>query len=192
MGLSTDVIYISSDNLIKIEGLRDLSVDPVVYVNDATVKCDIMRSVFATLDAAATTSETGGADTGLVITAHGITYDVGQYVRLCGSGKGSGVGHDGLWTLITGGDANKIIISDTYSSVIMRGVEQLFFETKLGSGGVDISMAYESASDGIYSGTIPDTVGIAFDESYWLFITITTPGSLDKVLRYAMKGAYAN
>jgi len=118
----------------------------------------------------------GGGLVGLPIIAHGLA--VTDYIRPAGT-----YNYDAEKILDASSSADEIVITATYAAEVFSGYEQLYVAVP---NAVALTVAYVAASDGIYKGTLPDTVkGLREYETidtgagrltlgeYYLFVTAT-------------------
>ena len=137
-------IYISSDNLVTLSGLTDAETDS--YVNDATVVMSLFSKTTKNPDAGAAVDK-GGGEVGIPCTAHGLA--AGDHIRIEGSQN-----YNDEYT-INSVSTDEIVITATYTAETFLGTEVIYVGI---ANGTNISLSYVAASDGDYTGILPDTL----------------------------------
>jgi hypothetical protein len=180
MAIRDKIIFIDSDNLIKIVGVNDGSEEAITYINDATVLFSLFRGTAIICDEAAVVDDGGGLVT-LPITDNGIVS--GDHIRVTGTNNYNGeydceVGTDNAGIQIT---AVYVIEDLTDKSLIYHG----FDDAK------ELVMAYITGSDGNYQIDMPSTVDLRETVVYTGFIDIEDTGGNKKLIKIPLQAEYA-
>lgn len=122
----------------------------------------------------------GGGKVGLPVLRHGAAG--GDYIRIEGT-----VNYNGEYTVDAATSTNEIVVTATYIAETMTSHESLYIGIE---NGTEISLAYEAASNGDYSGILPYNLGGVVEYEminttagqiergvYWLFVLAVKAGN---------------
>lgn len=151
--------YIDSDNIIRIEGLRDASTGS--YINDATVTA-ILYELPALHPDAAVAVDKGGGKVGIPCAGHGQV--AGDSIRLERS-----LNYNADYMLAAETSVNELVVTATYAAEIFTG-EEFIYVALVGTVDTPITFDYEAGSNGNYVGKIPYTTVLLQGEEYVLCI----------------------
>jgi hypothetical protein len=173
----TKVIYVESDNEIKLEGLKEARTG--TFINNAAVKATLVEKTKLVVSVAALTSENGGAATGLACANSKVA--IGDKVWIKGTKN-----CDGLYIALAGTTIDKLVIGVAYIADVLTGKEEIY---RVISACAEQVLEYEAESNGDYYGTILNSALLFEGEEYYLFIVATYNGVVT-TLRETYKAAY--
>ncbi len=162
MADNTEILYVSSDNLITVEGVKNAILD--TYIEDATVKLMVCgEDEVMNIDAEAAT-DAGGGTVGIPITGHGVA--VGKYVRIDGTEH-----YNEEYVAEAATTADLLVITATYEAETFTGEEKLYPSV---SGTASVALSFVSSSNGDYRGVYPYTAKLIAEKEYFAIIAIVS------------------
>jgi len=162
MAVAAKNLFMESDNLIRLNGLKDAETDE--YVNNATVVAGIYKDTPLKPKAGAAAVDVGGTPNEVDIPCDTHELIEGDKVKILGT-----VSYDGDYTVKSGTTTNLIRIESAYTVETFTGLE---FIHKAVLNADSITLTYVAASDGNYSGILEDNAVLDNDTWYWLIITV--------------------
>ncbi len=153
--------YIDSDNIIRVEGLRNVVTD--AYVNDATITGILYELPALNPDAGAATDESDGK-VGIPFAGH--TLENGDSIRL---ERGSNYNGDYVLQAETTG-TDILVITATFVTGSTFTGDEFIYTAIVGTADVPITFSYEDASDGNYVGKVAYTEALLQGEDYVMCI----------------------
>lgn len=150
--------YIDSDNIIRIEGLRDARTG--AYINSATVTA-ILYELPALHPNAAVAVDKGDGKVGIPCTGHGQVVD--DSIRLERT-----LNYNAPYMVLAGTTANELIITATFVAETFTG-EEFIYTAIVGTKDAPITFDAEG-SNGNYVGKIPYTTVLLQGEEYVMCI----------------------
>lgn len=177
MPITTQSLFIETDNLLEIRALKDAESDTIV--NGATVVAGVYKDPPKSPNAGDSAIEIiGPAEVDIPSTAHGLVE--GDKIRIHGT-----INYDSTFDVKAGTTADLIRISSDYVAETFIGNE-LIYEAVLNADSVDLT---EDASTGNYSGILSDTAILVYEVWYWLIFQIDKDESR-LVIRSKRKATY--
>lgn len=152
--------YIDTDNIVRIEGLRNVVTD--AYVNNATITGVLYNLPAQNPDVAAAVDK-GSGKVGIPCTGHGLTGGT-DVIRIERS-----VNYNTEFLLDASTTVDELVITATYVAEVFTGNE-FIYHAIVGTIAAPITFAYEANSNGNYVGKIPYTTVLLQDESYVLCV----------------------
>lgn len=179
MALSSNYIYLESDNILTLTGLA-IS-DTSEYINNANISVSVCDKIAISLTAGAVI-DVGDGDVTLLSTAHGLS--TGDNIRIVGTKN-----YDGEYT-ITSIAADSFNITATYVAETLTGNEKAY---KVVPNGFQLSMNYVNGSNGNYLCALPETLVLYENSSYYIFIDIENSlGTLQLLVRKEYQAIFKN
>lgn len=151
--------YIESDNVIRVEGLRN--VVTLDFVNNATITGILYDLPTLSPDIAAAVDK-GTGKVGIPCTGH--EQLAGDSIRIERS-----VNYNGDFMLETGTSANELVITASFVSETFTGNE-FIYTAVVGTEGSPIAFSYTEGSDGEYVGKIDYNAPLLQGREYVLCI----------------------
>lgn len=156
--------YIDSDNVIRVEGLRDVTAAAGVYVNDATVSGILYELPALHPNAAVAVNKTGGK-VGIPCTGHGQVE--GNHIRLERS-----LNYNSDYTLLAETSADELVVTATFVAETFTGDEFIYLAVE--TTPIPITFDYVAGSNGNYVGKIVYTEVLLQGESYMMCIKLVS------------------
>ncbi len=162
MADNVEILYVSSDNLITVEGVQNAITDS--YISDATVNLMVCAEDEVLNINADVGVDKGDGKVGIPVTGHSRVS--GEYIRIDGTEN-----YNAEYAVDVTSTTNEIVVTASYVAETFTGEEKIYPSV---SGTASVTLSYITASNGNYQGVLPYTAKLVDEKEYFMIISIVS------------------